>query len=620
MAGGFFHISLLAAALNIFGLNTARLEIGTEHYHSQGFKGKNVIIGIVDDVDITFNDFRDPATGKTRVLAYKRLFFDSQGIPHWDIWTRERIDSLLAAKYPPTQYHQYDSLAPFHNRANNHGTVIANILAGNGTSVKFGGAGPLGFVGMAPECNLVIVSGPTDSSVFFIDSVAASHGLPWVANMSWTTGPTEEIKALLGKNVAGKVLVVAAGNDNFRNYKRVIFAQNVSVFPLRFSLNPVQNFQTLGRVGGKIQLIYQYLSSINIISPKSKNYTVRLRTQGNSTYNFLLDSQTPADTTYILSTSADTTLIEQVNIQNGPAHWRFRFNARTVLSGDWFVDIIRPSAASVEIMDLAISWETLNSAVGIVPPLSYDSSLYTLVDLAVMDEVITVGGNYNYIIPGTIDTNYQKGDICHYSAVGPTFDGRLKPDLVAPGHGMATLAVTNKGDTNSISNLVFRGTSFSAPLVTGAVALLMEEDSTRTMAEILTLLKDRAVPNAFSGLLPNTIWGHGILRLTPDIGIENFKKVAPLKSPLTASPNPFTANIILSLHHSPLEKPGTLSIFNLKGQRVFSNNFANHPDNRAGGGNPHRMRWDAAGLPGGVYLIRAEINKKIFTLKVIHAK
>lgn len=54
-----------------------------------------------------------------------------------------------------------------------------------------------------------------------------------------------------------------------------------------------------------------------------------------------------------------------------------------------------------------------------------------------------------------------------FSSLGPTFDGRLKPDIVAPGH---TLSTAKGGFNSSIPNsdrVRVSGTSISAPVVAG---------------------------------------------------------------------------------------------------------------------------------------------------------
>ena len=67
--------------------------------------------------------------------------------------------------------------------------------------------------------------------------------------------------------------------------------------------------------------------------------------------------------------------------------------------------------------------------------------------------VITVGG---------ID---REGNHSYFSSVGPTADGRSKPDVVAPG-----TCVVVKGNELSMAN----GTSFAAPLVAGYLACMLE--------------------------------------------------------------------------------------------------------------------------------------------------
>ena len=73
--------------------------------------------------------------------------------------------------------------------------------------------------------------------------------------------------------------------------------------------------------------------------------------------------------------------------------------------------------------------------------------------------------------PGAISVGAVNGigNLAGFSSVGPTYDRRVKPDVVAPGVAVLTAA----GRTRDAYARV-NGTSFSTPLVAGCVALIME--------------------------------------------------------------------------------------------------------------------------------------------------
>jgi len=108
--------------------------------------------------------------------------------------------------------------------------------------------------------------------------------------------------------------------------------------------------------------------------------------------------------------------------------------------------------------------------------------------------VITVGATHRYW-PHTYGVSF-------FSSRGPTGDGRLKPDLVAPGEKIrATVPGGEWGDLD--------GTSMAAPHVSGAAAMLMARYS-----ELIgqpRKIKDILTRSATDLGRERTFQGHGML-------------------------------------------------------------------------------------------------------------
>ncbi|MGN1375852.1 MAG: S8 family peptidase [Prevotella sp.] len=86
-----------------------------------------------------------------------------------------------------------------------------------------------------------------------------------------------------------------------------------------------------------------------------------------------------------------------------------------------------------------------------------------------------------------------------FSSVGPTADGRIKPDVMAL--GSPTAVVTGRGTI--IKDV---GTSFSTPVVSGLVACLWQACPSLTAKEIITLVRQCADNMS----CPDNIYGYGI--------------------------------------------------------------------------------------------------------------
>jgi minor extracellular serine protease Vpr len=96
---------------------------------------------------------------------------------------------------------------------------------------------------------------------------------------------------------------------------------------------------------------------------------------------------------------------------------------------------------------------------------------------------------------GAVPQSYNQ--LARFSAIGPNVDLSIKPDLVAVGESfyVATQSVDPAGDMFSASGFVItQGTSFSAPLVAGALALLKSARPGLTVDQYRSLLINSATP------------------------------------------------------------------------------------------------------------------------------
>jgi len=99
----------------------------------------------------------------------------------------------------------------------------------------------------------------------------------------------------------------------------------------------------------------------------------------------------------------------------------------------------------------------------------------------------------------TVGSVNEQGVNAAFSAVGPTADGRIKPDVMA--YGSPTSVITGRG---SIIN--DNGTSFSSPLVAGMVACLWQALPHKTAKQIIKLVR-LAGDNQQH---PDNVFGYGV--------------------------------------------------------------------------------------------------------------
>ncbi|MEE4197594.1 MAG: S8 family serine peptidase [Bacteroidales bacterium] len=201
------------------------------------------------------------------------------------------------------------------------------------------------------------------------------------------------------------------------------------------------------------------------------------------------------------------------------------------------------------------------------------------------DSVLTVGSVNQFAEPS------------YFSSVGPTFDGRIKPNVAAMGYQTAIQGIDG---TISVSN----GTSFSAPLISGMAACLWQHLPELNNMEILRKIEQSS--HKYS---------------TPDFnsgyGIPDFGKAAGLVQTTTPSlsrevnfniyPNPFFDHLTVEINTTRMNQQVHIELFNITGQKIKQVYISKENQNQS-----KFILEQLNELPPGIYLLKVSIgNQKI---------
>lgn len=132
------------------------------------------------------------------------------------------------------------------------------------------------------------------------------------------------------------------------------------------------------------------------------------------------------------------------------------------------------------------------------------------------------GDTINAAPPSLWPEGFPAGDHAPFSNSGPTVDGRMKPDVTAP--GCYIISAMNRYSLNDPAYVwkssdewngrqygygAMMGTSMAAPHVAGIVAVWLEADPTLTPDDIRRVLEETAIRDEYTGHTPNNTWGYG---------------------------------------------------------------------------------------------------------------
>lgn len=177
-----------------------------------------------------------------------------------------------------------------------------------------------------------------------------------------------------------------------------------------------------------------------------------------------------------------------------------------------------------------------------------------------------------------------------YSSVGPTLDGRIKPDVVAPGNAVISSFSSfyleanpeQKYQTDVVGYYDFQGrtyplqaetgTSMSSPAVAGAIALWLQAKPDLTKEEIMDVFAHTCTHPKPDMDYPNNEYGHG--QIDVYAGLLYLLNMSDIKHLSQYQPRNVTFSLkgdVLTVEFTePLKKAGRLSIYSTAGQLLQS--------------------------------------------------
>ncbi|MBN1127893.1 MAG: S8 family peptidase [Chitinispirillaceae bacterium] len=506
------------------------------------FSGRGVLFGIIDtDFDVHHPAFAD-STGRTRFIALWDQNDSSGAAQNRFGYGTIKDGSGLEA----------DSLFGMRNR--HHGTTMASYGVGGEKTTPFYGAAPEALI--AGVCMSDLDDGIIDG-LHWLFSIADSLSLPCVVNMSlgYHDGPHDgtslvdrTIDSLSGP---GRIVVGSAGNDGDKKAH------------VTFDAAPGDTagtwFTGIGQVDstGAAKAVF----GIELWGESGKPFSAAILLLDTVAGRLLEGAPVlTADTTVTFEPDTlvfpasgrggDTVileaLVERASPLNGKPHVQVTVSATTVsfIPGVW---ITASTAATIQ------AWNMTKRAFASLdmPGFLDGDTVMSVNELGgTARSNITVGAytsklKYTLFDGRVID---WKGDdlpwhfLCGYSSHGPTADGRIKPDITAPGSDLIGAMARDASGGNIViwpdtATTMGRywasgGTSASAPVVAGIIALMLEADPLLTPQAARQFIQESASADATTGpiLTPNILWGagrvNGIGALSKQLGIGVTQRIA----------------------------------------------------------------------------------------------
>ncbi|MCI8994003.1 MAG: S8 family peptidase [Eubacterium sp.] len=394
--------------------------------------GRGILIGIVDSgIDIFHEDFRNE-DGTSRILYV------------WDqendvVYGKEQLDEVLETNNP--QKIIFDS--------SGHGTSVAGICAGVGRGENGR------YRGIAYESQLIVVKMASPSPEGFPRTTELMRGvdfcyrradelrMPLTVNLSFGNnygshaGNSLVEQYLNDVSAMGRSLVVVgSGNEGSANIHTSVSLQERQTVPVEFSVGEYQS-----SFGLQIWKMYADEVELALITPTGRRIVIDTERMG--TYRY---QETGTKILIYYGEPSPFSIYQEIYFDFIPLEsyvtagiWQLELFPRRIVYGN--VDLWLPARQS------------LSSGTGFLQPVED----ITLTIPSAAEKVLTVGAY-----------DGKNKTAASFSGRGFTWvQNQVKPDIVAPGVNIITTSLG--GGYRPVT-----GTSFAAPIVSGAAALAMQ--------------------------------------------------------------------------------------------------------------------------------------------------
>lgn len=268
---------------------------------------------------------------------------------------------------------------------------------------------------------------------------------------------------------------------------------------------------------------------------------------------------------------------------------------------DWydFSDLDGETAVTTKAVDIAVS-------LGMVCVTSVGNengnSWGHIVAPADADSVISVGA---------VDST---GIIANFSSRGPSSDGRVKPEVCAM--GVDVFHASGNGATYSTGN----GTSYAAPLVAGAAAIILSANPDWTPIQVRNALMETASMSDS----PNNDYGYGIIDVlqaindSPSVDIISEITIPENFYLYQNFPNPFNSETTI-IYDLKEETSVELTIYNILGEKIIT--LVNETES----GGVKSISWNGSDTFGrqvssGIYFYNLKLGETSISKKMVFVK